>query len=38
VERELREVLAGAGAVMRVALDAVAELVTVAVGAPDAVF
>jgi len=37
VERELREVLAGAGTAMRAALDAAAELVTGAAGGPDAV-
>ena len=37
VERELREVLAGAGAAMRAALDAAAQLVTVAAGGANAV-
>jgi hypothetical protein len=37
VERELREVLAGAGAAMRAALDAAAQLVTAAAGGSDAV-
>ena len=37
MERELREVLAGAGAAMRAALDAAAQLVTVAAGGANAV-